>query len=168
HFGYAFDYSQTSLGHQAQPAIPDFLQEILDRLPRLLDPRNLDLSPPNQITINSYPPGLGIPPHTDDSSLGPMICSISLGSPVLMDLSLEDKGETQLKRVCVDLPARSLMIMEGKVRWEWKHGIRARKVDRLPDGELRPRGHRVSITLRWVNSSKLAGGSKEAGSGVDG
>jgi alkylated DNA repair dioxygenase AlkB len=125
------------------PTIPPYLARILERVPRAIGRE--ELPPPNQVTVNVYPPGTGIPPHVDADSLGEQIASISLGSPAVMELT-GPKGEM----VEADMARGSLLVMSGEVRWGWRHGIRSRKVDILGDGSLRSRGTRVSITLRWV------------------
>ncbi|KAJ5128504.1 hypothetical protein N7526_006670 [Penicillium atrosanguineum] len=54
------------------------------------------------------------------------------------------------ERVEVDLNPRSMMQMSGDSRLHWTHGIKKRKNDTLPDGTVRPRENRWSITYRWL------------------
>jgi len=47
------------------------------------------------------------------------------------------------------LETRSLLIMSGKARYEWQHGIAQRKTDKY-NGEIIKRERRLSITFRNV------------------
>lgn len=47
------------------------------------------------------------------------------------------------------LEVGSLVTMQGEARYEWKHGIAARKTDVVEDQKV-PRGRRVSLTFRTV------------------
>jgi alkylated DNA repair protein alkB family protein 8 len=56
------------------------------------------------------------------------------------------------------LKPRSLIIFSGEVRYNWLHSIATRKIDKIesdlnPDGMLKFRSRRVSLTLRKVNAS---------------
>lgn len=52
---------------------------------------------------------------------------------------------TEKEKVSIMLEPRSLLMMFGEARYDWKHGIPARKKD---DGRLR--GRRMSVTFRKV------------------
>lgn len=47
------------------------------------------------------------------------------------------------------LEPRSLLLLTGAARYEWTHGIPARRSD-IVDGLRRPRAGRVSLTFRSV------------------
>jgi alkylated DNA repair dioxygenase AlkB len=66
---------------------------------------------------------------------------VSLGSPCFLELV---DGE---RHAILDVAPRSLWILGGEARSRWMHGIAARKADVL-DGVKRPRGRRISITMR--------------------
>lgn len=53
------------------------------------------------------------------------------------------------KRHLQYLPSRSLLSMSGESRYEWTHAIAPRKFDKV-NGEVIPRGRRISLTLRRV------------------
>jgi alkylated DNA repair dioxygenase AlkB len=93
--------------------------------------------------INEYLPGQGIAPHKDYLNFGSKVACVSLGSDVSLDFYSADRKE---KRT-VDVPARSLWVIEGAARYEWLHGIAPRLHDKIRN-ERRQRATRVSITFR--------------------
>nr|XP_036876263.1 alkylated DNA repair protein alkB homolog 8 isoform X1 [Manis javanica] len=119
---------------------------------------------PDQLTINQYEPGHGIPAHIDThSAFEDEIISLSLGSEIVMDFKHPD-GVT----VPVMLPRRSLMVMTGESRYLWTHGITPRKFDTVQasrghksgiitsdagDLTLSRRGVRTSFTFRKVRQT---------------
>lgn len=130
---------------------------------------------PDQLTINKYLPGHGIPPHIDTHSLcfDPIV-SISMGAQTVMVSSqtlsrwkecrfashLSSTTEQEFRREgrepqLVVVPARSLMVMCGEARYAWEHGIITRKVDRI-GGALEDRQQRISITFRCGRRDSLA------------
>jgi alkylated DNA repair dioxygenase AlkB len=98
---------------------------------------------PGNSVINEYIPPLGIGPHRDYDAFGPTIACVSLGSDIVMDFTYPERG----LRVPVHMPARSLWIITGEARSEWRHAIASRLTDVI-GGERRPRGRRISITFR--------------------
>ena len=135
---------------------------------------------PNQVTIQHYPPGSGIPPHIDTHScLGTHILSFSLASTVNMQFQqatedtkrkmfqprrcLADHSQTinngtmderppRAKQILeIPLESNSLCIMAGQARYAWTHGIRRRITDLTPEGGVVQRLDRYSITLRQVD-----------------
>lgn len=132
--------------------------------------------PINQITVNEYLPGQGIASHTDATTcFGPVICILSLASEIAMTFidrsatttlnstndesfdssdSPEDPVSSPTstsgnKRVSVWLPRRSLMVMAGPARYNYSHGIAARRTDKY-NGVTIERSRRVSLTFRQV------------------
>lgn len=136
HFGYTFDYKTFGV----DPDIP--FKPFPDWLRPLIPTR--EGRPPEQVCLQYYPPGSGIPPHVDTHSSYDQLYALSLGSPVIMQFQ---RGE---QRVDIDLTPRSMMQMSGVSRLHWTHGIRKRKTDTLADGTVRKRGDRWSITYRWL------------------
>jgi alkylated DNA repair protein alkB family protein 8 len=68
----------------------------------------------DQLTINRYPPGVGLAPHVDvHSSFEDPIASLSLGSSAVMEFRRGRKRRPLL------LPRRSLTIMTGESRYAW-------------------------------------------------
>ncbi len=67
--------------------------------------------------------------------------SLSLLSDITLDL--HDGERTEI----LDLPRRSLLRLSEEARWVWSHGVAPRFTDQI-GGLRRPRGRRISITLR--------------------
>ena len=141
HYGLSWDYSRNRIHHgqPRPPPIPPLLQDIIARLPGAQ-------SLPDQVTVNIYPPGAGIPPHTDShASCGPLLFSLSLLSPVLMTFVQPNTGH----RSQLLLPSRSLLKLSHAARYLWTHAIPPRHFDPLPpDGRLLRRQLRISLTFR--------------------
>ena len=98
----------------------------------------------NQMTINEYRAGEGIGSHIDTpSAFGDGLMSLSLNSGIVMEF----RHTTSEQKKLVYLPARSLLVMTGPARYEWEHHIVTRRTD-THNGIVKPRGLRVSLTLR--------------------
>jgi alkylated DNA repair dioxygenase AlkB len=111
--------------------------------------------PVANVVINEYLPGQGIGSHHDYPGFGPTVVAVSLGSPCLLDLVEPDSGRKEV----LDVAERSLWILGGEARTKWKHGIAHRRTDVIA-GIKRPRGRRVSVTMRTgVDGVQLAGRS---------
>ncbi len=142
-YGYRYDYK----GRRVDPdlylgPLPEWLLPLAARVHR----DELIETLPDQVIINEYLPGQGIAAHIDcRTCFGESILSLSLGSPCVMAFTRpQDRREVPLL-----LAPGSLLAMHGESRREWKHGIRARKVDHF-DGHDFPRGRRLSLTFRDV------------------
>jgi len=107
----------------------------------------------NQMTLNEYRRGEGIGSHIDTpSAFGDGLMSLSLNSGIVMEFRNMNKGIKKL----VYLPARSLLLLSGPARYEWEHHIVTRTTD-THNGEIKPRGLRISLTLRTALTA-LEGG----------
>ncbi|TQN68100.1 Alkylated DNA repair protein ALKBH8-like protein [Colletotrichum shisoi] len=156
HYGYTFDYKTFGVDPDIPFApFPDWLQPLIP---------TTEGRPPDQVCLQHYPPGAGIPPHVDTHSAYDQLYALSLGSPVMMQFarpaSREGEGDGDGdgragEMVEVDLAPRSMMQMSGDSRLHWKHGIRKRKTDTLADGTVRKRGDRWSITYRWIREPAI-------------
>lgn len=111
---------------------------------------------PQYCIVNEYHGNLGISPHVENFSFGEPVVGLSLLGDVDMrfiELSKPDGGSVRSGKAAkaektgkvqdVRLPGRSLMVMRGKSRWEWQHGIMRSKKGRGPNWK------RVSLTFRW-------------------
>ncbi|MDZ8239996.1 MAG: alpha-ketoglutarate-dependent dioxygenase AlkB [Nostoc sp. ChiQUE01a] len=143
HYGYKYDYKKRSLdssmylGH-----IPNW---ILNFAIRLDDDKFLQ-KVPDQIIINEYQPGQGISGHIDcPSCFDKTIISLSFGSSCIMQFT----NEKTFEKIPILLYPRSLIVLEGAARYEWKHGIPPRKIDRY-EGKEFIRTRRVSMTFRNI------------------
>ncbi|KAI0204640.1 hypothetical protein F4808DRAFT_351731 [Astrocystis sublimbata] len=206
HYGYTFDYKTFGIDPDVPyKPFPDWLRPLIPVLPRQLRAENTggreelvvlggegeestgqgegrekvqEGRLPDQVCLQHYPPGAGIPPHADTHSAYDELYALSLGSAVAMRFrrrgastapttTTNDKkgtdepepepkpdagaeGVEETEQVELDLPPRSMMEMSGASRLHWEHGIMKRKKDVLPDGTVRPRGDRWSITYRWL------------------
>ncbi|KAF3770530.1 hypothetical protein M406DRAFT_344225 [Cryphonectria parasitica EP155] len=80
---------------------------------------------PNHVLINEYPPGVGIMPHKDGSAYYPVVCTVSLGASLCLNIykSKED-GALQLEPAYRILQEpRSLLISTDDLYTELLHGI---------------------------------------------
>jgi alkylated DNA repair dioxygenase AlkB len=151
HWGYTFSYKTFSIDHDVPyKAFPEWLLPLLP---------TTESRPPDQVCLQHYPPGAGIPPHVDTHSAFDQLYALSLGAPVLMQFReggpVEDGLGSARRSVEIDLLPRSMMQMRGESRLHWTHGIRKRKTDTLPDGTVRPRMDRWSITYRWLREGAV-------------
>lgn len=138
HWGYTFSYK--TFGIDLETPFKPFPEWLIPLLP------TSEGRPPDQVCLQQYAPGTGIPPHTDTHSVFDQLYALSLGAPVMMQFKYPETGEF----TDVDLVPRSLIKMSGDSRYHWTHAIRGRKTDVLPDGTVRPREMRWSMTYRWL------------------
>lgn len=137
HYGYKYDYTARSLDASYYLGeIPHWVDELCSKL----HSDSIFIDKPDQVIINEYMPCQGIASHIDCvPCFACTICSLSLKSECVMDLSCGD-----MKRR-INLEPRSLLILKEDARYQWKHGIAARKSD---NGVKRER--RISVTFRKV------------------
>ncbi|XP_022670400.1 alkylated DNA repair protein alkB homolog 8-like isoform X1 [Varroa destructor] len=161
HFGYNFDYSINGV-RRDQPlgdkSLPPLCLQFVESLHQegLLDKKHL----PNQLTVNRYSPGEGIPAHCDTHSMfTSCIVIVSLGGDIVMEFRRITDGANQ-SAVSVLVPRGSIMFMADESRYGWTHSIAPRKYDLIPRGQpdLPPvavaRNERTSFTFRKVRSSE--------------
>jgi alkylated DNA repair protein alkB family protein 6 len=80
---------------------------------------------PNHVLINEYPPGIGIMPHKDGAAYWPVVCTVSLGASLCLNL-YRTKGDGTLDpdpawRVLQE--PRSLLITTEQLYTDHLHGI---------------------------------------------
>ncbi|KAI6212197.1 Alkylated DNA repair protein alkB-like protein 8 [Aphelenchoides besseyi] len=149
HFGHVFDYgSNTATKPTGQ--IPDILLELLNFLKEDDVPIDGD---PNQVTINIYEPGQGIPSHIDThSAFENQIVVVNLLSDVCMSFRDAANSATTIEQL---VPRYSVLLMQDAARYKFKHGIYTRRYDISPiDNTLIERQKRISITFRRVRHQK--------------
>jgi len=105
---------------------------------------------PDQVIINEYVPGEGIKSHKDRAYYENQICGVNLGSGCIMRF-IKGKDEEVID---IEIPQRSLYLMQDDARKKWNHGIPPRKKDNI-SGTLKHRDRRVSITYRKVKPEKV-------------
>lgn len=167
HYGYEFCYDTRNINTNCcLGKLPSFVRPILDRIsscPDLHDAANIVL---DQLTVNEYPPGVGLSPHIDThSAFRGHIFSLSLAGPCIMELRRYSDGEwasttdskvehsdssSNFIRKAIFLPPRSMLLLSGEGRYAWHHYIPHHKVDTVKDNMIRRASRRVSFTLRKV------------------
>jgi alkylated DNA repair dioxygenase AlkB len=143
HYGYRYDYKARNVTEDMYIGnLPKWLNDLSIRLKN----DGLCQEVPDQVIINEYQPRQGISAHIDcEKCFGPRIFSMSLGSQTVMDFTQEGKTKKEIL-----LARRSLVMMYGEARSEWKHSIPAR----LKDNGVE-RGVRISLTFRNVKRTPL-------------
>lgn len=140
-YGWRYDYKARRVSEDAWLGpLPNWLQQEIGRF----SGSGLFDETPDQVIVNEYEPGQGIAPHIDCvPCFGPIIATLSLGGRVEMrfeNIASGDQRETLL-------PPRSLLVLTGPARYEWRHTIPARKSDVI-DGRRVGRKRRISLTFR--------------------
>nr|XP_046172110.1 alkylated DNA repair protein alkB homolog 8 [Oncorhynchus gorbuscha] len=126
HFGYEFRYDNNNVDKD-KPLPGGLPQVCVPVLERCVRDRHTEVMP-DQLTVNQYQSGQGIPPHVDThSAFEDLILSLSLGAKTVMDFR-----HPEGRSVAVVLPRRSLLLMKGESRYLWTHGITPRKFDVVP------------------------------------
>ena len=137
HYGYKYDYTARSVDSSYYLGeMPYWVDELCSKLYG----DAIFIQKPDQVIINEYLPGHGIAPHVDCvSCFGGVICSLSLAFGCIMSLT---NGNAEKS---IYLEPQSLLILRDDSRYQWKHGIAARKSD---NGVKRQR--RISLTFRKI------------------
>lgn len=147
HYGYEFLYGLNSVNPEkkAPNPIPDFLSNVTEKINQLMPPSQGKM---DQLTINDYMPGDGIPPHFDTHSpFEEFFVALSLGSGITMSFKNPANVEKH-----VYIPDRALIIFSGEARYAWYHTISQRKVDKV-EGKLIFRRRRISLTFRKIKTT---------------
>ena len=170
----------------SQP-LPDWLEQpVVSRLLSMPlsdeQPDNIFTSSPhgrpNHVLVNEYPPNTGIMPHKDGPAYHPVVCTVSLGSSLCLNLyrSKEDGALNPEPVWRILQEPRSLLITTAELYTEYLHDIDPLTADvdlseqtianwnllrspSLYQGGSLERQTRISLTYRdVVKASKL--GSK--------
>ncbi|KAB0358331.1 hypothetical protein FD754_002487 [Muntiacus muntjak] len=157
--------------------LPSFSREVVRRMG--LYPILEDFRPVEQCNLDYCPErGSAIDPHLDDAWLwGERLVSLNLLSPTVLSMSQEAPGSLLLclapsgfpealadgamapsrsilcqeVEVAVPLPHRSLVVLRGGARHQWKHAIHRRDVG----------ARRVGVTFRELSAEFGPGGKQE-------
>lgn len=105
---------------------------------------------PDQVIVNEYIPGEGIKPHKDRAYYENQICGVNLGGGCVMRF-ISGKNE---EFIDIEVPRRSVYVMQDDARKKWKHAIPPRKKDNV-DGTVKYRERRVSVTYRKVKPKSV-------------
>ena len=136
HYGYKYNYKTGNVKEKGDP-IPDEFNFLISDLNKKFGKKF------NQVIVNNYEEGQGISAHTDVKEYGDIIGCYTIGSGATMRFS---KGE---KKIDLYVKSRSLYVMTGESRYDWKHEMISRKSD-LVEGVKIKRGRRISITFRYI------------------
>jgi alkylated DNA repair dioxygenase AlkB len=129
---------------------PVAMPPLIEQLSQKIVAQGIVLIQPDQVIINEYVPGEGIKPHKDRAYYENQICGVNLGSSCIMRFI---RG-ANLEVIDVEIPRRSLYVMQDDARKKWKHGIPPRKKD-VVAGNVQHRERRVSITYRKVKPKRV-------------
>lgn len=144
HYGYDFIYGANTINvsEPSKKVIPEVLRPMQERVSSLFKEKQKAV---DQLTINEYEPGMGIPPHFDvHPPFMEHFVSVSLLSGLVMTFK-SYKGDEEH----VYLPPRSCALFSGEVRFAWFHSIASRKMDRVED-QMHFRRRRLSLTFRTI------------------
>ena len=143
HYGYRYDYKKRNLTENSYLGkLPEWCGELLAQISNI---PKISITP-DQLIVNEYTPGQGIAPHCDaPTCFSGTIIILSLISGISMEMISTDP---KIKHE-IYLEPRSLLILQDRARYEWKHGIRKRKNDQI-SGVRTPRGYRLSMTFREI------------------
>ncbi|PON68588.1 Splicing factor-like protein [Parasponia andersonii] len=174
HYGYEFCYATRNVNpKQKLGELPSFVLPVLNKLSmfaKLDITADIDL---DQLTVNEYPPGVGLSPHIDThSAFEGLIFSLSLAGPCIMEFRRYADGDWSAKaslgsdmkiespehnsnfiRKSIHLPPRSMLLLSGEARYGWHHYIPHHKIDVVNDTVIRRGTRRVSFTFRKVRTA---------------
>ncbi|KAH6820413.1 RNA-binding family protein [Perilla frutescens var. hirtella] len=171
HYGYEFCYDIRNVNtSQHLGELPSFMSPVLERIGSFQGLDHAADTSLDQLTVNEYPPGVGLSPHIDThSAFEGLIFSLSLAGPCIMefrkyttnvwqeDSTSSSDLENQIPgkklnfiRKAIYLPPRSMLLLSGEARYAWHHYIPHHKVDKVNDSLIRRGSRRVSFTLRKV------------------
>ncbi|KAG0360341.1 hypothetical protein BGZ54_009603 [Gamsiella multidivaricata] len=140
HYGGVFSYRLRRVVGDMEP-----LPSMFDFLTRRLLNQRIYSQSPNSIIVNEYEAGQGIMPHVDAPKLfGSTITALSLLSDCIMSFQHVKEADLIYR---IYLPRRSLVVMNGSCRYDYKHSISKDLVEYV-DGLEIVRTRRVSITYR--------------------
>ncbi|KAK2912599.1 alkylated DNA repair protein alkB homolog 8 [Channa argus] len=135
HYGFEFCYDNNNVDKN-KPLPAGLPEECLSVLENCVRDGHI-VTIPDQLTVNQYESGQGIPPHVDThSAFEDTILSLSLGAKTVMEFRHPDG-----RLVPIVLPERSLLVMKGESRYLWTHGITPRKFDMVPTCDLQSFAH---------------------------
>jgi len=144
HYGYVYNYKNRSINTDMYLGeLPKFCQYFAEKFYA----EGWFSAVPDQVIVNEYEPGQGIADHVDcEPCFEDTVISMSLGSACVMNFTNVQKPSTVLQQL---LESKSIVILKEAARYDWKHGIKARKTDVI-EGKRIARNTRISLTFRKV------------------
>ena len=139
HYGARYDYKSRSLSYDVGPLASSkaIMRVAMDITPCLRTLSGNDKVEFTQAIINNYVARQRITAHTDAKCFGPIIITVSLGSPMTMVMS-----RSGYEPFSVILEGGDIVALTGEARSQWKHEL-------LPDSSQGFR--RISLTYRTIN-----------------
>ena len=145
HYGYTHEIKRSAMD-ESHKVGDDELPEPFQVLARKFRAMKFMPELADQVTVAEYKPGVGVSGHIDcEKCYTDGIVTISLLSDVVMNF---DEVPSK-KRVPLLLAPRSVLVLKGKSRFNWKHAIPSRKTDSFASAKF-TRERRISITFRKV------------------
>jgi alkylated DNA repair dioxygenase AlkB len=143
HYGFKYNYKVRRIDYSMRLGnLPDWIPPLSIRLYEAGYFKEI----PDQVIVNEYEIGQGISPHIDcEPCFEDTVVSLSLNSTAVMEFTNDLTGE----KIPVFLESRSIVVLQGESRYDWKHSIPARQKD-VVNGIVFPRKRRVSLTFRKV------------------
>jgi DNA oxidative demethylase len=130
-YGHGYDFGRGRV--ESAPPFPDWLAALAERISPLAG--GVEFA---QGLVIRYDPGAQIGWHRDRPQFG-LVAGLSLSSAAR--LRLRRRMPSGFERRAVELPRRSLYVLDGEARWEWEHSI-------VPAAETRR-----SVTLRTLRGT---------------
>eukprot|EP00268_Persea_americana_P057238 TRINITY_DN6842_c0_g1_i10.p1 TRINITY_DN6842_c0_g1~~TRINITY_DN6842_c0_g1_i10.p1 ORF type:complete len:380 (-),score=65.01 TRINITY_DN6842_c0_g1_i10:826-1965(-) len=168
HYGFEFLYKTRNVDpKQFLGDLPSFVSFILEKISLFPDLSIAESNIVDQLTVNEYPPGVGLSPHIDThSAFDRLIFSLSLAGPCIMEFRKYPQGTwlplpserensdhcSNVERRAIFLPPRSMLLLSGEARYAWHHYIPHHKVDMVDGLAIRRGSRRVSFTFRKVRT----------------
>ncbi|KAL6008614.1 Alkylated DNA repair protein alkB 8 [Asimina triloba] len=105
HYGYEFLYQTRNVdAKQFLGELPSFVSPVLEKISVFPNSGSTIL---DQLTVNEYPPGVGLAPHIDThSAFDEPIFSLSLAGPCIMELRMYPHGK------CLHTPSQNIDVKE--------------------------------------------------------
>jgi alkylated DNA repair dioxygenase AlkB len=142
HYGYSYNYRSGDL----KPINP--IEGPLLDIANMIE--KAGLMKPVQCIANEYYREQGISPHIDHLSFGPTVIGLSIGGDTVMTFNHIKSNEI----FNCFLPQRSIMMMTGPARYEWKHSI-GKTVSYINSSGMKitkPQNYRrISLTYRTIS-----------------
>lgn len=142
HYGYGYNYKSKDL--VLGVALHGPILEIANHFEKS------GVMKPEQCIVNEYTRNQGIAPHIDNTSFGPVVIGLSIGAENVMIFTRERPGQPVERFDCF-LPRRSVVMLSGPARYEWKHSIE-KKVTYIDGNGVKinkPQDYRrISLTYR--------------------
>lgn len=146
-FGPQVNFKKRKLKLNNFTGLPQFSKVLVERMWRIV-PLLSDFQPVELCNLEYTPDrGSSIDPHFDDFWVwGERLVTINLLSDSSLTFSVS--GDTSHIEVSVPMPRRSLIIVQGPARYEWKHAIKRQDI----------LSRRIAVTLRELAQDFCEGG----------